>query len=76
MKIEWYEKHELEVDNDTLKDLAENIDNYGKEYEGDLIEDCLADWIGEIKRYNVYQYIDNWEEIVAKVKTEVMKYRS
>ena len=76
MKIEWYEKHELEINNDTLKDLAMNMDNYGKGYGGDLVEDCLAEWMGEIERYNVYQYIDNWKEIVATVKTEVMKYKS
>ena len=76
MKIEWYERHEIEISPDALKHIADNMEEYAEPYGWSLVEDCLEEWLGSIERYNVSQYIDNWEELVAKIATEVEKYRS
>lgn len=77
MKIEWYERHEIEISPAALKHIADHMEEYAKPYGWNLVEHCLEEWLGEdIERYNVSQYIDNWEELVAKVTAEVEKYKS
>lgn len=76
MKIEWVEKHSFELDDYTLKYLAENMEEYAKPYRWNIVEHCLEEWLGDIDRCNVSQYIENWDELVAKVTAEVEKYKS
>lgn len=76
MKIEWYERHEIEISPGALKHIADNMEDYAEPYGWSLVADCLEEWLGNIERYNVSQYIDNWEELVAKVTAEVEKYKS
>lgn len=78
MKIEWVEKHSFELDDYTLKYLAEHMEEYAKPYGWNLVEHSLEEWLGSdnIDRCNVSQYIENWDELVAKVTAEVEKYKS
>lgn len=74
MKIEWIEKHSIEIDDEVFKEIANDQKHYGKGWDGDLLEDCMADWLYEVDRTNVYNYVENWDGLVQKLRNEVNKY--
>lgn len=76
MKIEWTEKHSIEVSEEQLKQMAKDMDEYAKPYGWNLVEHCLDEWMSEADDFKTHTHevvdfdkiVDKWTKIVKGYK--------
>ena len=73
MIIKWTETHEAEFNDDRIKEIFEEGKNYLFGGIEGLIAENLINVIYEVDRYNIYEKIPNWDEIVTQIYEEGRK---
>ena len=64
MKITWTERHTTEIDDAWIKEvISENTPEDARS----IIENNLCEILYDIERTNIFQYIDNWDEIIDAI---------
>lgn len=64
MKITWTETHTTEIDDTWINEvISENTPENAR----DIIENNMCEIMYDIKRTNVFQYINNWNEIIDSI---------
>lgn len=64
MKITWTETHTTEIDDAWIKEVfSENTPENARS----IIEDNMCEIMYEVKRANIFQYINNWNEIIDSI---------
>lgn len=64
MKITWTERHTTEIDDAWIKEvISENTPEDARS----IIENNMCDILYDVKRTNIFQYIDNWDEIIDSI---------
>ena len=64
MKITWTEQHTAEIEDAWIKEvISENTPEDAR----DIIENNMCEVMYEIERTNIFQYINNWDEIIDAI---------
>lgn len=64
MKITWTEQHTAEIEDAWIKEvISENTPEDAR----DIIENNMCEVMYEIERTNIFQYINNWDEIIDTI---------
>lgn len=64
MKITWTEQHTAEIEDAWIKEvISENTPEDARS----IIEDNICEVMYEIERTNIFQYINNWDEIIDTI---------
>ena len=64
MKITWTEQHTTEIDDAWIKEIiSENTPEDARS----IIENNMCDIMYDVKRTNIFQYINNWNEIIDSI---------
>ena len=64
MKITWTETHTTEIDDAWIDEVIS--DNMPEDARS-IIENNLCEILYDIERTNIFQYIDNWDEIIDAI---------
>lgn len=64
MKITWTEQHTTEIEDTWIKEvISENTPEDAKS----IIENNMCEIMYGIERTNIFQYINNWDEIIDTI---------
>jgi len=64
MRITWTETHTIEIDDTWIKEIfSENTSEDAR----NIIENNMYEIIYEVERANIFQYINNWNEIIDSI---------
>lgn len=64
MKITWTEQHTAEIEDAWIKEvISENTPEDARS----IIENNMCEIMYEIERTNIFQYINNWDEIIDTI---------
>ena len=64
MKITWTETHTTEIDDAWINEVfSENSPEDAR----DIIENNMCEIMYDVKRANIFQYVNNWDEIINSI---------
>lgn len=64
MKITWTEQHTTEIDDAWIEEV---ISKNTPEDARSIIENDMCEIMYEVERTNIFQYINNWDEIIDSI---------
>lgn len=72
MKIEWIEKHSIEISEARLREIAKDMDDYAIPFGWNLMEHCLDEWMHDS---STLETIVDFDKIVMKMTEIVKEYK-